>query len=91
MPLRAVIILAGYAILATLAAISVRRFVRAQGFEVSWLNRSLAPERRHLRGLTHSRDPALARRARRVHLLAVVLWWSFFPFAGLMIWATSSR
>ena len=87
MPSRAVVILAVFMIAGNVAVVILRRFVRDQGFEVSWLNRSLAPERKHLRRLARSRDPVLARRAQRYLTLASILSWSPIPIAALFFWA----
>jgi hypothetical protein len=84
---RVVVILAVFMIAGNVGVVVLRRFVRDQGFEVSWLNRSLALERRHLRRLARSRDPVLARRARRYLALAIILSWAPIPFGALFFWA----
>jgi len=86
MPSRPIVFLAVFMITGNVAVVIVQRFVRDQGFEVSWLNRSLAPERKHLRRLARSRDPVLARRAQRYLTLAIILSWSPIPIAALFFW-----
>lgn len=78
-------------ILVNLMLLSVRFFARNQGLEVRWWSRSYAPERRHLRKLAQSGDPALASRARRYLRLEFASWALFAIFAVVFFWGAANR
>jgi hypothetical protein len=78
-------------VVANLMLLNVRSFAKSQGLAVRWWSRSYASERKHLRMLTRTSDPRLARRA-RFYLRLEMLAWATFLLAGvLLIWGVAHR
>jgi len=78
-------------VLVNVVLLSVRFFARSQGLEVHWWSRSYAAERRHLRGLSQSSDPAVAARARWYLRLEIAAWPLAVVFAIAFFWGIANR
>jgi len=78
-------------IIANILLYSVRRFAWRTGLQVSWLSRSLGPERRHLKRLLSSEDKTTARRARLYLSIEILGWTTAILSILLFFWGMLSR